>query len=195
MRCPSSVRHIRPVKPSTKTPGSIRTLEAPHVVLDALERHRQRQDDHAAALGSAWSNPDNLVFTSPSGRPADPKAVRNEFDRLITSARHRGPLDPEPVAPHRRQFDGRCRTAHRTRRRPTRSQRPPHAAAALPPPHQTHHRRRPHPRQRIRCQPTVTRHVNSLMAMVDPGPPPTPRHTCVERATTPLRRFATPGIC
>lgn len=32
---------------ATKTPGSIRTLEAPQVVLDALEHHRQRQDKHA----------------------------------------------------------------------------------------------------------------------------------------------------
>ena len=42
---------------NTKTPGNIRTLEAPHVVLDALEHHRQRQDEHAATLGPAWSNP------------------------------------------------------------------------------------------------------------------------------------------
>ena len=79
---------------NTKTPGSIRTLEAPQVVLESLQRHRERQHDHAAALGSAWSNPDNLVFTSPSGRPADPKAVRNEFDRLITSAGIEGRWTP-----------------------------------------------------------------------------------------------------
>ena len=71
---------------NTKTPGSIRTLETPAVVLDALERHRQRQDEHATLLGAPWSNPDNLVFTSPTGRPTDPKAVRNEFDHLITTA-------------------------------------------------------------------------------------------------------------
>ncbi len=79
---------------NTKTPGSIRTLEAPHVVLESLERHRHRQDEHAAALGAAWSNPDNLVFTSPTGRPADPKAVRNEFDRLITAAGIEGRWTP-----------------------------------------------------------------------------------------------------
>jgi site-specific recombinase XerD len=54
----------------------------------------QRQDEHAASLGSAWANPDNLVFTSPTGRPADPKAVRNEFDRLITTARIEGRWTP-----------------------------------------------------------------------------------------------------
>jgi integrase len=79
---------------NTKTPGSIRTLEAPEAVLDALEHHRQRQDAHADALGTAWSNPDNLVFTSPSGRPADPKAVRNEFDRLIAAAGIQGRWTP-----------------------------------------------------------------------------------------------------
>ena len=79
---------------ATKTPGSIRTLEAPTVVLDALKRHRQRQHDHAATLGPAWSNPDNLVFTSPSGRPSDPKAVRNGFDHLITAARIDGRWTP-----------------------------------------------------------------------------------------------------
>ena len=79
---------------NTKTPGSIRTLEAPQVVLDTLEHHRQRQDEHAAPLGAAWSNPDNLVFTSPTGRPADPKAVRIEFDRLITTAGIEGRWTP-----------------------------------------------------------------------------------------------------
>jgi len=79
---------------ATKTPGSIRTLEAPQTVLESLEHHRQRQHAHAAALRSAWSNPDNLVFTSPSGRPADPKAVRNEFDRLIISAGIEGRWTP-----------------------------------------------------------------------------------------------------
>ena len=79
---------------ATKTPGSIRTLEAPDVVLESLERHRHRQDEHADALGAAWSNPDNLVFTSPSGRPADPKAVRNEFDDLITTAGIEGRWTP-----------------------------------------------------------------------------------------------------
>ena len=34
------------------------------------------------------------MFTSPSGRPADPKAVRNEFDRLIATARIEGRWTP-----------------------------------------------------------------------------------------------------
>ena len=79
---------------NTKTPGSIRTLEAPNVVVESLKRHRRRQDDHAATLGAAWSKTDNLVFTSPTGRSADPKAGRNEFDRLITTARIEGRWTP-----------------------------------------------------------------------------------------------------
>jgi integrase len=78
----------------TKTPGSIRTLDTPHIVLDALREHRQRQLEHAAALGAAWSNNDNLVFTSPSGRPSDPTTVRNEFRRLITKAKIDGHWTP-----------------------------------------------------------------------------------------------------
>lgn len=56
------------------------------VVLDALTHHRQRRSEYAADLRPAWSNPGNLVFTSPSGRPADPNAVRTEFARIIAAA-------------------------------------------------------------------------------------------------------------
>ena len=35
-----------------------------------------------------------LVFVSPTGRPADPKAVRNEFDRLTASAGIEGHWTP-----------------------------------------------------------------------------------------------------
>lgn len=95
-RTPGLFHAIRPSVTigNTKTPGSIRTLEAPQVVLESVERHRQRQDEHAAALGAAWSKPDNLVFTSPTGRPAGPKAVRNEFDRLIAAAGIEGRWTP-----------------------------------------------------------------------------------------------------
>ena len=70
----------------TKTAGSIRTLEAPNVVLHALQQHRQRQHEHAATIGSMWSNDADLVFTSPTGKPTDPKAVRTQFNRTITAA-------------------------------------------------------------------------------------------------------------
>jgi integrase len=67
----------------TKTPGSIRSLDAPPAVLEALLRHRKRQSLDRLTAGTAWSNRDGLVFTSPTGRPTDPKAVRTEFHRVI----------------------------------------------------------------------------------------------------------------
>jgi len=70
----------------TKTAGSIRTLEAPDVVLRTLQQHRQRQQEYATTIGSMWSNDGDLVFTSPTGKLTDPKAVRTEFNRVITGS-------------------------------------------------------------------------------------------------------------
>lgn len=78
----------------TKTTGSIRTLDAPQPVLEALARHRTRQIEHQLAVGPSWSNPEQLVFTSPLGRPCDPKAVRNEFERVVTAANLEGKWTP-----------------------------------------------------------------------------------------------------
>ena len=79
---------------NTKTPGSVRSLDAPDVVLDALGRHRQRQDDLAATLEESWRNTEDLVFTAPFGRPTDPKAVRSEFNRVAARARLDGRWTP-----------------------------------------------------------------------------------------------------
>lgn len=79
---------------STKTPGSIRSLDAPAIVLDALARHRTRQTSTAELVGTEWRNGDDLVFTSPLGRPTDPKAVRNEFQRVAARARLDGRWTP-----------------------------------------------------------------------------------------------------
>jgi integrase len=73
---------------NTKTPGSIRTLEAPQVVLDALERHRQRQDDHAATLGTAWAIPTTWCSPHPADGPPTPKR----------SATHSTGLSPAPAS-------------------------------------------------------------------------------------------------
>lgn len=78
----------------TKTPGSIRTLDAPQPVLDALARHRTRQVEQQLSIGPSWSNPEQLVFTSPLGRPCDPKAVRNEFERVVAAAGLEGKWTP-----------------------------------------------------------------------------------------------------
>ena len=71
---------------ATKTAGSIRSLDTPTTVLDALTRHRLRQEQLQLIAGSEWANPDGLVFTSPSGKPTDPKGARNEFNRLVAVA-------------------------------------------------------------------------------------------------------------
>lgn len=78
----------------TKTPGSIRTLDAPRPVLDAFAQHRTRQLEQQLAVGPLWFNPENLAFTSPLGRPCDPKAVRNEFERVVTAAGIEGEWTP-----------------------------------------------------------------------------------------------------
>jgi len=70
----------------TKTPGSIRSLDAPPVVLDALAQHRKKQNLQRLAVGPAWSNVEGLVFTSPTGRPTDPKAIRNEFHQVVRAS-------------------------------------------------------------------------------------------------------------
>ena len=63
-------------------------------VLDALTRHRKRQSEQRLAVGHFWSNEENLVFTSPLGRPSDAKAVRNEFERLVTTSEIEGDWTP-----------------------------------------------------------------------------------------------------
>lgn len=78
----------------TKTPGSIRTLDAPRPVLDALTRHRKRQNEQRLLVGQLWSNEENLVFTSPFGRPSDPKAVRTEFKRIVAASKIDGDWTP-----------------------------------------------------------------------------------------------------
>lgn len=78
----------------TKTPGSIRTLDAPKPVLDALTGQRKRQNEQRLAVGHLWSNEENLVFTSALGRPSDPKAVRNEFQRIVTASEIDGDWTP-----------------------------------------------------------------------------------------------------
>ena len=37
-------------------------------------------------VGPMWSNGDGLVFTSPTGRPTDPRAVRREFARVVEAS-------------------------------------------------------------------------------------------------------------
>ena len=78
----------------TKNAGSVRSLDTPTAVLTALRTHRQRQDAQIELTGREWANHDDLVFTSPTGRPTDPKAVRKEFARIIEASGVQGEWTP-----------------------------------------------------------------------------------------------------
>jgi integrase len=69
-----------------KTTYSTRSLNAPPAVVKALRAHRKRQARERLAAGEFWANPDDLVFTSPTGRPTSPTQVRDEFLRVIERA-------------------------------------------------------------------------------------------------------------
>jgi integrase len=68
---------------TTKTTGSVRSLNAPAIVLDALERRRQDQRTEAEFAADLWNNSENLVFTNAVGSPTDPPKVRAEFNQII----------------------------------------------------------------------------------------------------------------
>jgi integrase len=72
---------------STKTPGSVRSLDAPDRVLASLRARRTDQKRERIAAGAAWHNDSDLIFTNPVGSPTDPPKVRAEFNREIDVAR------------------------------------------------------------------------------------------------------------
>lgn len=76
----------RSVISDPKTTQSIRSLDAPAAVLGSLRRHRLAQARHRLEIGAAWISDDDLVFTSPTGRPTDPAACRREFAIVATAA-------------------------------------------------------------------------------------------------------------
>lgn len=66
-----------------KTPQSVRSLDAPDSVLAALRQRRVEQATERLAVGRAWSNPDDLVWTNSVGSPTDPAKVRTAFAAVI----------------------------------------------------------------------------------------------------------------
>lgn len=68
-----------------KTTQSVRSLDAPGPVLDALRRHRLEQKRHQLEIGEIWSNPEALIFTSPTGHAIDPMVCRKEFTKVVTA--------------------------------------------------------------------------------------------------------------
>jgi integrase len=71
---------------TTKTTGSVRSLNAPAVVLDALQHRREEQRAEEEFAANLWNNNENLVFTNAVGSPTDPPKVRIEFNQIIEAA-------------------------------------------------------------------------------------------------------------
>jgi integrase len=62
----------------TKTEKSRRTLALPHMAVDALRLHKERQDQERRTAGERWDDQD-LVFATRTGAPLDAANVRREF--------------------------------------------------------------------------------------------------------------------
>jgi integrase len=69
-----------------KTAASRRTVNLPAAAVAALEAQRTRQDAAEEAVGSAWQNVDDLVFTDSVGSPQRGYTVTRTFHELLTSA-------------------------------------------------------------------------------------------------------------
>ena len=74
------------VTDTLKTTRSRRSLKADPAVIDTLRRHKKQQASQQLAVGSAWSNPDDLVFTTSVGGPIDPNNLRRMFARSTENA-------------------------------------------------------------------------------------------------------------
>lgn len=71
----------------TNTARSRRKVAIPRLAVEALRWHRARQAEESLALGPAWRNVLNLVFTTRLGTPLDQRNVlRREFRPLLKSA-------------------------------------------------------------------------------------------------------------
>lgn len=68
-----------------KTPRSVRTLDMPVAVDDALRAHKTRQARERLAAGPRWADMD-LVFATEVGTPIDPSNLRRDFARMTDRA-------------------------------------------------------------------------------------------------------------
>jgi integrase len=69
----------------TKTEKSRRTLALPHMAVDALRLHKERQDQDRHAGGERWDDQD-LVFATRTGAALDAANVRREFRAACKAA-------------------------------------------------------------------------------------------------------------
>lgn len=70
---------------ATKTRNK-RTLIAPRSLIDLLQTQQKQQKWWRLAAGSAWSNPDNLVFTDEIGNSISHYSIEHQFRRLADTA-------------------------------------------------------------------------------------------------------------
>ena len=70
---------------STKN-GKVRVLTPADYVLDVLRLQRAKQNQERLLLGSEWSNPMGLVFTSPTGGHLCAQTVYLHFKSLVAEA-------------------------------------------------------------------------------------------------------------
>jgi integrase len=64
-----------------KTSAGVRTLPLLDLVCQALKLQAERQASYRAAMGSAWPQTD-LVFTTRTGRPIEPRSLVRSFRRI-----------------------------------------------------------------------------------------------------------------
>lgn len=67
-----------------KNKKSVRTIHVPHVVIDALKAHRERQEIERVLY--RWKSDNELVFKSTTGAPLDPDYVTHHVKDMLRKA-------------------------------------------------------------------------------------------------------------
>jgi integrase len=71
-----------------KTERSRRTLILPSMLVPLLRRHRARQAQEHLVAGGKWNDQlGGLLFTTPLGRPIEPKDIQSEFKAVLAAAK------------------------------------------------------------------------------------------------------------
>ena len=93
-----------------KTLNSRRTLTLPALVVAALQAYRTGQRAERLKAGATWTHVDNLVFTTPQGRPVHPSQGTRRLPRTPDGSRHQ-PREVPHLAPYRSHAAARRRDA------------------------------------------------------------------------------------
>ncbi|MDQ3692076.1 MAG: site-specific integrase [Chloroflexota bacterium] len=70
------------IKQTAKTSAGLRTVKLSPATLDAVRQFQTAWNDKREAA-EEWSNPDELIFVTASGRPVNPSHVKVSLERLI----------------------------------------------------------------------------------------------------------------